>query len=290
MLTRLAIGIAWLLHMLPLTLLNPLGQACGLLFFRLGRSRRTVARTNLRLCFPQWSEAERERVLRAHFRAFGRAVLEAGIVWWARPARLRKVVRIEGIEHVQALGDRPRILLAPHFVGLEQAGLRVALEWGGVAVYVQQKNKIFDAFLLSRRQRFTGVTMVSRPEGVKPLVRALRAGRLVQLSPDMDLGPRDSLFVPFLGVQAATVTALPRLCQLGAAVVVPVIITQLPGAGGYCMRLFPPWENYPSGDVEADTRRMNAFIEARILEQPEQYLWTHKRFKTRPPGEPRYYP
>lgn len=290
MLTRFAIGVAWLLHFLPLGVLNPLGQAGGLLFFLLGRSRRQVARINLRLCFPDWSEAERERVLRRHFRAFGRAVIEASIAWWATEARLRTLFHIEGETHFTALGARPRILFAPHFVGLEQAGLRLSLGHGNTAVYVQQKNRIFNDFLLARRQRFPGVRMHARPEGVKPLLRALRAGRTLQLSPDMDLGARDSLFVPFFGVQTATVTALSRLCSLSGAVAIPVVVTQLPGAQGYRVRFFPAWEDFPTGDPAADARRMNAFVEDRIREHPEQYLWTHKRFKTRPPGEVSYYP
>lgn len=289
MLTRFAIGLGWLLHFLPLRLLNPLGQATGMLFYAASRSRREVARINLGLCFPQWSQARREAVLRAHFRAFGRAILEATIVWWASAGRLRRLVRIEGEEHVRALQGRPYILLAPHFVGLEQAGLRCSEELVRVAIYVQQKNRTFDRFLLDRRQRFPGARMVARPEGIKPLIRALRAGVPVQLSPDMDLGPRESIFVPFFGVQAATVTALARLCSLTGAVVVPAVTTQLPGAGGYRVRCSAAWEDFPSGDVVADTRRMNAFIERCVLEHPEQYLWTHKRFKTRPEGEASFY-
>lgn len=290
MLTRLAIGLGWLLHFLPLWVLNPLGQGCGMLFLALSASRRQVARTNLRLCFPHWSEAERERVLRANFRAFGRAALEATIAWWAPPERLRRLVTLDGQQHLREIGDRPYILLAPHFVGLEQAGLRMSLENGGVAVYVQQKNRVFNDFLLARRQRFPGVNLIARHEGIKPLIRALRERRVTQLSPDMDLGPRDALFIPFFGVQAATVPALPRILRMTGAAVLPVVATQLPGGAGYRLRIYPAWEDYPSADLEADTRRMNAFIEARILEQPEQYLWNHKRFKTRPPGEPTYYP
>lgn len=290
MMTRFAIGLGWLLRLLPLHVLNPLGQLCGMLFYALSGSRRGVTRTNLRLCFPQWSDSRREQVLRAHFRAFGRAVLEAGIVWWASPERVRRVVVLEGQEHLRQYEDRPHILFAPHFVGLEQAGLRLSLERGGVAVYVQQKNLVFNDFLLARRQRFAGVNMIARHEGIKPLIRALRERRTTQLSPDMDLGPRDAVFVPFFGVPAATVTALPRISRMTGAVVLPVVVTQLPGAAGYRVRVLPAWEDYPTDDPEADTRRMNAFIEARILEQPEQYLWNHKRFKTRPPGETPVYP
>jgi KDO2-lipid IV(A) lauroyltransferase len=131
--------------------------------------------------------------------------------------------------------------------------------------------------------------MAARQEGVKTLLRGFKDGLGLQLSPDLDLGPRDALFVPFFGVQAATVTALSRLARLADAVIVPVVVRQLPGGEGYVLRMYPAWENYPGESVEADTRHMNAFIEQRVLEMPEQYYWVHKRFKTRPEGEPRIY-
>lgn len=289
MLTRLAIGIAWLLHLLPLRILNPIGQGVGLLFLMLGKERREVTRTNLRLCFPALSDDQRDKILGGHFRAFGRAVLEAGIVWWGSEQRIRKLVRMEGYEHILALGGKPYILLAPHFAGIEHAGLRVSMESPGMAIYVRQKNRTFDAFLRRKRTRFAGTQMISRQEGVKPMIRALREGMFLQLSPDMDLGPKDSIFVPFFGVPCATVTILPRLAKLTGARIVPAEVSQLPKGQGYCVRIYPAWENYPTHDVHADTQRMNAFIEERTREIPEQYLWMHKRFKTRPPGEPRIY-
>jgi len=289
MLTRLAMGVFWLLHFLPIAVLARIGTLAGLAFMTFGRERREVARTNLALCFPGWDKARREALLRAHFRAAGRAFLEAGIVWWSPAERIRRVVRIEGEEHVRTLGDRHIIFLVPHFVGIEIEGLRMSMEHKGMALYSRQKNRVFDEFLLRARSRFPDTRMVARQEGVKTLLRGLKDGRVLQLSPDLDLGPRDAIYVPFLGVQAATVTALPRIARLGNAVVVPVVVRQLPGGEGYVMRIYPAWENYPSESVEADTRRMSAFIEERVLEMPEQYYWVHRRFKTRPEGEPRIY-
>lgn len=289
MLTRLAIGLFWLLHFLPLAVLARIGAVAGLAFMAFGRERREVARTNLALCFPGWDEARREAVLRAHFRAIGRSFFEAGIVWWGSEERIRRIVRIEGEEHARAQGDRRIILLVPHFAGIEMEGLRVSMDCKGMAVYSHQKNRVFDQFLVRVRSRFPGTRMVARQEGVKTLLRGFKDGVVLQLSPDLDLGPRDAIFVPFFGVQAATVTALSRLARLADAVIVPVVVRQLPGGEGYVMRMYPAWENYPGESVEADTRRMNAFIEERVLEMPEQYYWVHKRFKTRPEGEPRIY-
>jgi len=289
MLGRVTIFVLWSLHFLALPVLAPIGKVVGMLAYALVSDRRRTARTNLKRCFPALTPRQRERLVRQHFRCFGRAILEAGIGWWGSSQRLQKTVRIEGREHVDALRDAAFICFAPHFVGLELAGARVTMDYRGVAVYVHQKDPYVDAFLKRKRERFEGTRMIARQEGVKAILRALRSGQALQLSPDMDLGARDAVFVPFFGVPTATVTALSRIARLTRAHVVPLVVRQLPGAGGYVARFYPAWEDYPGGSVEQDTRRMNAFIEERVREMPEQYLWTHRRFKTRPPGEAGYY-
>ena len=153
---------------------------------------------------------------------------------------------------------------------------------------MRQKDAFVDAFLKRKRERFPGSRMILRQEGVKAIVAALRSGQALQLSPDMDLGARDSVFVPFFGVQTATVPALSRIARLAGARILPLVVRQLPWGRGYEARFYPAWENFPSGDARADTRRMNAFLEERIREMPEQYLWTHRRFKTRPAERHRY--
>jgi Kdo2-lipid IVA lauroyltransferase/acyltransferase len=289
LLARFAIALLWLLHWLPLRVLAPVGQVVGMIAYWLVGSRRRVARINLRLCFPDLSSKQRERLLRQHFRAFGRGMVEGGIGWWGSPERLRRIVRIEGQEHVDALQGQVFVVLVPHFVGIELEGLRMTLDYRGVAVYVHQKNRYIDAFLKRKRERFRGTRMISRQEGVKAVLRALQGGQALQLSPDMDLGARDAVFVPFFGVPAATVTALPRMARLTKAKIIPLVVRQHPGGQGYVARFYPAWANYPGANVEEDTRRMNAFIEERVRDMPEQYLWTHRRFKTRPPGEASFY-
>lgn len=287
--TRLGLALVWLLHFLPLSLLAPVGQGLGMLLYWFGRERRRVARINLRRCFPELPDGERERLLRRHFRAFGRALLERGILWWSSRERIQKLVRIEGLEHWQAVRDRPVIWLAPHFVGLDMGGVRLTSEFPLVSMYSRQKNPVFDAVLLHSRTRFGTTILASRQQGLRPVVKAMREGLPFYYLPDMDFGPRDAVFVPFFGTPAATITGLSRLAKMTGAAVVPAITRQLPGGAGYVLRFYPAWENFPGDDVEADTRRMNAFIEERVLEMPEQYFWLHKRFKTRPPGEPRFY-
>ena len=289
MLTRLALALVWLLRLLPLALLAPIGRAVGLLVYVLVRERRHVTLTNLGLCFPQWSAAQRRSVARRHFQAVGRAVLEHGILWWSSAERVKRLVRIEGIEHWRAVADRPVIWLAPHFVGLDMGGIRLGSEHRVVSVYSHQKNPTLDAVLYRGRTRFVMPDLYSRQQGIRPVIRALKGGLPFYYLPDMDFGSRDSLFVPFFGVPAATITGLARIARLAGAVVVPAVTTQLPGGDGYVLRFYPAWTDFPCGDDAADARRMNAFIEARVLEMPEQYFWLHKRFKTRPPGEERYY-
>jgi len=289
MLTRFGLAVIWLLHFLPLALLAPLGRGLGFLLYLLGRERRKVVLTNLRLCFPRKSEIECRRIGRAHFQAFGRSLLEHGILWWSSKERVERLVRIEGLEHWRAVADRPVIWLAPHFIGLDMGGVRIGAEYRVVSVYSHQKDPAFDEVLYHGRTRFVMPELYSRQEGVRSVIKALRRGLPFYYLPDMDFGERDSIFVPFFGVPTATITGLSRIARLAGAVVVPAVTRQLPGAGGYVLTFHPAWREFPGSDLEADTRRMNAFIEERVLEMPEQYYWLHKRFKTRPSGEPRFY-
>jgi len=285
---RIGLTLVWLLRLLPLPLLRPLGRGLGLAMYLAARRRRQIAETNLRLCFPEWSEDQRRRTVRAHFMAAGASLLERGILWWSSRERVRRLIRIEGQEHLDAVGDRPVILLAPHFVGLDMGGVRLTLDRAVASVYGPQRNPVVDRLLLHGRTRFGNVKLISRKEGVRPIVAALRDKYPLYYLPDQDLGARNAVFVPFFGVPAATVTALPRIAKMARAVVVPFVTRQT--KTGYVARYYPAWDNFPSGDVTADTARMNAFIESVVREMPEQYYWLHRRFKTRPPGEPKLYP
>ncbi len=287
--TRLGLAVVWLLHGLPLRWLASLGRGLGALLYVLARERRQVVLTNLRLCFPGLGEDERDALARRHFAAFGRSLLEHGILWWGSRERVMQLVQVEGLEHWRAVGDRPVIWLAPHFVGLDMGGVRLTAEYPLVSVYSKQKNPAFDALLLHGRTRLGSTELYSRQEGIRPVARAIKAGLPFYYLPDMDFGERDSIFVPFFGVPAATITGLARIAALTGAVVVPAVTEQLPDSGGYRLRFHPAWTDFPGNDVAADTRRMNAFIEEQVRAMPEQYYWVHKRFKTRPPGEERFY-
>ena len=280
----LGAGVLWLLHWLPLPLQAAIGNTLGgLLAWLPGRRRRIVA-TNLALCFPDTPEPVRRRWLRQTFQASFRAALEHGILWWGSAARLRRLVRFDNPEAARGDGVRPVIWLAPHFVGLDMGGVRLTMDHLFASIYAPAKDPVFDRLMLHGRSRFFQTVLFARSEGIKPVLKTLRDGLPFYYLPDQDYGRRNAVFAPFFKVPAATVSALPRLAKLTGAQVVPVITRQLPWGRGYAVRFYPPWENYPSGDLDADVARMNAFIEDRIREMPPQYLWLHRRFKTRPIG------
>ena len=283
---RLLIALIWLLHFLPLRAQGAIGRVLGALLYALARERRDVTLTNLALCFPALDDDARAKLARRHFEALSRSVLERGLLWWGSRSRIERAVRLEGLEHWRALNGQPVIFLAPHFVGMEVGGTRLLLESPAITtIYGRQKNRAFDAALLRGRARFTQSPIHARQDGVRPVIRALRGGVSLYYLPDMDLGQRDALFAPFFGVEAATVTGLSRIAAISGAAVIPCVTRQLSAGEGYEVRLYPKWQHFPSGDLAADVRRMNAFIEERVREMPEQYYWVHKRFKTRPEGE-----
>ncbi|WP_301103224.1 lipid A biosynthesis acyltransferase [Propionivibrio sp.] len=290
-LSRAAIALFWLLHFLPLPILAVLGENLGLLLYRLAGHRRNVALVNLSLCFPELEEQERKALAQANFKTLGRSILERSILWWGGKNRLLRLIRVEGEEKIRALlgSGQPVILLAPHFAGLDAGGIGIALRFDSLSIYSAQKNALFNDLLLRGRKRFGDQLLLSRQEGARTTIKAMKAGRPFYYLPDMDLGHRDSVFVPFFGIQAATITGLSRLARAAGAAVIPCVTRMLPGGQGYVVKIGDPWTDFPSSDVKADTRRMNAFIEGAVRTMPEQYYWVHRRFKTRPEGEARLY-
>jgi KDO2-lipid IV(A) lauroyltransferase len=292
---RSFIGLLWLLHFLPLPLLAALGRGLGRLLWWLAGSRRRIALRNLELCFPEKIPAERTALAREHFGWLGRSFLERGLLWFASPARLQRLMRIEGnvqlAEQRAARGEPSVMWLTPHFMGLEWSSPALMLNQAqpGVSVYQTQSNKVFDAQMLAGRARFGQNALFDRKEGIRPVLRLIRQGYGFVNLPDMDFGPKDSAFVPFFGVPACTLLAPSRMARSLGLVVQPVVITMLPGGAGYRVVLHEVFDGYPSDDAEADARFLSQWLEARIRENPAQYLWVHKRFKTRPPGEPSLY-
>lgn len=290
MMVRISVFLMWLLHFLPLPVLARVGNALGMVIHALAPERRRVTCTNLRLCFPHLSEEQRAALIKAHFRVFARCFLERGILWWSDSARIRKLIHVQGAEHLHAAQTAgPVIVLAPHFVALDIGWVWLTQQGNLVSMYSNQKNPLFNRLLLSGRNRFGQQRLYSRQQGLRPVIKAMREGYPFYYLPDQDFAAKDALFVPFFGVPASTLTTVPRIAEITGASVVPCIPRVLPGGQGYELRFYPAWENYPTDNLEADTRRVNEFIEQRVLEMPEQYFWLHKRFKTRPDGEAKFY-
>jgi Kdo2-lipid IVA lauroyltransferase/acyltransferase len=289
---RLVLALVWLLHWLPLPLLAAIGRGLGRLLWWLAGSRRRIALRNLELCLPEMPEAERRALARDHFGWLGRSILERGVLWYASEARLRRLIKVEGaVGYADAHPEQPLMWLAPHFLALDVAGAAVQLyiKRPGASIYQAQSNKVFDAAMKQGRLRFGNAKIFARNETAKPLMRAVKEGMGFFNLPDMDFGARDAAFVPFFGVPAATLLAPSRMARAMRMKVQPVIGEMLPGGRGYVVRFYEPFDHFPTTDAEADTAWLNHWIENRVRGKPAQYLWVHKRFKTRPEGEPGLY-
>ena len=251
--------------------------------------RRRVTLANLRACLPQLTERQRRALGRRLFRNIARSVLDHSVLWRGSRAAVEHLVRVEGAEHLSDAANRPLILLAPHFVGLDAGGLRVNTLVRGVSIYAKQSNAAWDAQLLAGRQRFNDPVLIPRrgASELKEVMRAMKAGLPFYYLPDMDNGPVNSIFVPFFGVPAATIPMVSRLARVNGARVV-MAVTEMT-ADGYVLHFEAPWQDFPGASVEQDTERMNREVERWVMRLPDQYLWTHKRFKTRPPGAPPLY-
>jgi KDO2-lipid IV(A) lauroyltransferase len=250
--------------------------------------RRRIAHANLRACFPQMTRAERGALARRLFRRMARGVLDYGLLWNGTRQDVQAFVRVEGLSHLLERGGRPLIMLAPHFLGLDAGGIRIATEFKAVSIYARQSNPVWDRQLQFGRARFNEPVLIARRGAdLRSALRAMREGLPFYYLPDMDSGDQNSIFVPFFGVPAATLPMVSRLARSMGARVVMTVTEQT--ADGYVLHVEAPWEDFPGASIEEDTLRMNREIERWVRRMPDQYLWTHRRFKTRPPGtEPIY--
>jgi KDO2-lipid IV(A) lauroyltransferase len=273
---------------LPLPWIRGAGHALGLLLYAVVWPRRKVVDVNLRLCFPQWSAAQRRKVAREVFVNIAQSFLDRAWLWHADPEVVRRRVVLTGAVRELA-GHDATILFVPHFVGLDAgvSGLSQQVQRQFVGIYTPQSNPVVDAWVLAGRHRFGSNRILTRRDGVRGIVSELRAGHVLYLLPDMNFGEHQSIYVPFYGVPAATVPSLSRFARLGRAKVVPVVCRMT--RAGYEVRIHEAWAGFPTQDVEADTALMNRRLQDYIDDMPSQYYWVHKRFKTRPPGEPPVY-
>lgn len=287
-LSHAAVALMGLLGRLPLPWVRAVGAGLGWLLFALAVPRRRVALINLRMCFPDQTERELRALARRTFVNFAQAWLDRGWLWNASASLLRERLQLTGaLEELQ--GSEPVIIFAPHFVGLDAGwtALTEQLPRHFTTIYTHQSNKVVNAWILMGRKRFGNARLFGRADGVKTIVAALRQGDPLYLLPDMYFSSEESVFVPFYGIDAATVPSLSRFAKLGRAKVVPVMTRMT--ATGYQVQVMPAWQDFPTKDVVADTALMNQRLQTYIDTMPDQYFWVHKRFKGLPPGTPPAY-
>lgn len=289
-LTWLGFGGWWLLVQLPYPVQMSLGRWLGLLMHRLRGYRYTIAKTNLALCFPEMSEGQRAQLLKDNFVNYGIAFFEVGIAWWWPTWRLKKIVNVEGLENITALNGQGALLLSVHYTTLEMGAAALTSYCSVDGMYRAHKNAVYDFVQSVGRRARDPHSVVYPRDDIRGMFKALRKGRIIWYAPDQDYGRKQSVFADFFGVKAATVTATARFAQTGNAAVLPFTHVRLPNNRGYRVIVHPPLDNFPVGDDVADAETINRQVEKMIGLQPDQYLWVHRRFKTRPEGEERPYP
>lgn len=282
-LSWLGVGALWLTSRLPYHTQLAIGRALGKIFHAVAGRRRHIAETNLQLCFPQWSDAQRANLTHQHFEAVGIMLIEAGLSWWSNKETLRPLVRVEGMEHVeQALAKgKGVLLLSAHFTANELAGhlFAAGIPYTLHGMYRPHENPVVEHIFRTRRTRFMP-QLIARQD-TRSVLRLLKKNQLVWYAPDQAYRGKGSLMVPFFGVSAATNTATSRLARISGAAVVPFFPRRLPDDSGYVLSFLPALEDFPGEDEEENALRVNHVFEQMILQAPEQYFWLHRRFKQR---------
>ncbi len=282
-------GLLRLVTLLPYAFHITLGRLLGRLLHRLAASKENIIDTNLALCFPHRSEQERKRIKDKTYENYGISLMELAMCWWWRPERLEPLVEVRGLEHVEnCLRNGQAVsLLSGHFTSLEIGGRLLALFLPFQAMYRTQKNPLFDSLLYTKRQGYL-VDVISR-KSTRRVLTGIRKLIPTWYAPDQDFARERNVFAPFFGIPTATITASTRLASSGRAAMLPFYPRRKEDDSGYLLQIEPPLENFPSGDDLVDATAVNAAIEQMVLQAPDQYMWMHPRFKTRPEGEPAIY-
>ena len=279
----------WLVAHLPFGWQLRIGAALGWLMYNLAKRKRHIAKTNIALAFPKLSAQEQANLLRDNFRSSGIALVEVGLSWWGSKKRLQRLLRIEGLEHIQQAlkAGNGAIMLGGHFTTLIICGRLLAMELPFNIVIKKAHNVLFEAMMVHfRSQQYESLIDTTDMRG---LLKTLRNNKVCWYAPDQDFGNRQSVFAQFMGINTVTLTTTARLSKSTRASVVYIDFERLPGTQGYRLKLHPALEGFPSGDDIKDARRVNELIEHHVHEVPDQYLWIHRRFKTRPEGELGFY-
>ena len=281
--TWFAIGLLRLCTYLPISLLHAFGRALGMLLYRTVKSRRRVARINLKQAYPDYDDDAIDQLNKQSFRSLGISIFETGIAWFKKDATLMKLCQIEGREHLDEAMAKNKgvILLSGHFTTLEMGGRLIGNFVDKYnAVYKAAHDPLFNALIVHYRSKMGDELIETR--NVRAMIKGLKSGHATWFGPDQDFADQDIVFTPFLGGMATTLTATAKLAKMTGAAVVPFYPVRLEDGKGYKLIVMPALDNFPSDNMEADCARVNRTIEAMVYDCPEQYLWSHKRFKTQP--------
>jgi KDO2-lipid IV(A) lauroyltransferase len=286
--TWLGLGFFHLLGYLPMSVSLGFGRLLGDLFFYFARSRRRIAEINIAKCFPHLSAAEQKNLVHNNLRSTGKSIVESSVALWGPERQFKQRYTIAGLEHIEAAKQQGAgvLLVGCHFTTLDAAARILAFHVKYDMLYRKDPNPLLAYKLIKARESFAGNAIVR--SDTRQLIKNLRQGNVIWYAPDQDFGAKHSVFAPFFGVQAATVVGTARIAQLGKAIVLPFAHYR-DANNHYRVVIGSPLDNYPTGDDVADATRINHVIETAIAKQPDQYLWVHRRFKTRPPGEASFY-
>jgi KDO2-lipid IV(A) lauroyltransferase len=290
-LNYVGVGFLALLSVLPYRLVVLFGYGLGAIAARIPGKRSRVIKTNLRLCFPQLSNSEIDVIAYDHWKLLGRSIAERGIIWLGSAQAVSNMIEVRSA--IDLRDQKPRILVNMHFTGIEGSIVISALAaergWPRTSgLFQRMKNAFFNERIIRWRNRFGG-NAIDRQGNLPSLIREIRKGSLIIIAPDLDLGLKDSVFVPFFGVQTNTITAVSRLASIAHAEVCMMVTTLLPDRSRYCCVISKPIDGFPSDDPVTDTAQLNAIYEAEIRQHVAEYYWVHKRFKNRPDGQPSPY-
>jgi Kdo2-lipid IVA lauroyltransferase/acyltransferase len=287
-LTWFGLGFFYVLGHLPMAISLGFGRLLGDLFYYIALSRRRIAETNIALCFPNLSDSERKTLVRKIMHSTGKSIAESAVALWGPQRQLEQRYTISGLENIDEARKQGRgvLLVGCHFTTLDAAARILAMHVKYDMLYRKDPNPLLAYQLIRARESFAGSAIVR--SDTRQLIKNLRQGNIVWYAPDQDFGAKHSVFAPFFGVSAATVTGTARIAHLGKALVLPFAHYRDEN-NVYHLIISAPVEGYPSGDDIADATRINHLIETAIAKQPDQYLWVHRRFKTRPEGEASFY-
>lgn len=283
------ISILWLITRLPQRAQLSLGKSIGRLIYLMPGKLKHITETNLKLCFPELTETERKKLLRKSFESLGIGVIEAAMAWWLPDEKLQHMFEVHGLEHAEQAFAKGKgiMLLGPHFTCLEMVGRLISMKYSFAVMYRPHKKRLI-AFIHERFRKKHYLQAIPSNR-IRQLIRALNENMAIWYAYDVDGGKKHSVFAPFFGLQTSSLTSVSRIVQMSGATVIPIGLYRRDNEFQYDVVLYPPLENFPTGDFEQDATRLNQALEVAIRRKPEQYVWQYKRFKTRPLGEARFY-